>query len=70
MSVAAVIEQGMIKLPDNVPWASGTVVRLEPVEQQPATLWKMLKDFDRIVDDLSANLATNLDHHIHGHPRQ
>jgi hypothetical protein len=70
MSVAAVIEQGMIKLPDNVPWASGRVVRLEPVEQQPATLWKMLKDFDRIAEDLSANLATNLDHHIHGHPRQ
>lgn len=70
VSITAVIEKGMIKLPDNVPWASGTVVRIEAVEDQPTTLWEMLKDFDGMANDLPADLATNLDHYIHGHPRQ
>ena len=33
MSITAVVEKGLIKLPKNVPWASGTVVRIEPVEK-------------------------------------
>lgn len=70
MSITAVIEKGLIKLPDNVPWASGTVVRIEPVENQPATLWETLKDFDGMAGDMPADLATNLDHYVHGHPRQ
>lgn len=70
MSITAVIEKGLIKLPDNIPWASGTVVRIEPVENQPATLWETLKDFDGMAADMPADLATNLDHYVHGHPPQ
>jgi hypothetical protein len=32
MSITAVIEKGIIKLPKDVPWAFGTVVRIEPVD--------------------------------------
>ena len=41
MSITAVIDQGMIKVPGEVPWPSGTVVRIEPVEQpRPSGLAK------------------------------
>ena len=70
MSITAVIEQGLIKLPKDVTWASGTVVRIEPVEDQSPTLWEGLKDFDGMAGDMPSDLATNLDHYVHGHPRQ
>ena len=56
-------------LPPGVPWPSGTLVRIEAVEEQPPTLWETLKDFDGMADDLPPDLATNLDHYVHGHPR-
>ena len=52
MSITAVIEKGIIKLPKDVAWASGTVVRIEPVEEQPPTLLVTLKDFDGMANDL------------------
>ncbi len=45
MSITAVIEKGLIKLPKDVPWASGTVVRIEPVDEQTPTLGTA-QDFD------------------------
>ena len=65
MSITAVVEKGMIKLPKDVPWASGTVVRIEPVEEQAPTLFEALKDFDGMADDLPSDLASNLDHYVH-----
>ena len=69
MSITAVVEKGVIKLPKDVPWASGTVVRIEPVDVQPPTLFEALKDFDGMADDLPSDLASNLDHYVHGHSR-
>ena len=69
MSITATVEQGMIVLPANVNWPSGTVVRIEPVGDQAPTLWETLKDFDGIANDLPADLAANLDHYVHGHAR-
>jgi len=66
MSITAVVEDGVIKLPKEVSWASGTIVRVELVEVQTATLYEMLKDFDGMADDLPADLAAHLDHYIHG----
>jgi hypothetical protein len=60
MSITATIENGMIKLPKDVPWESGTVVRIEPVEEQSPTLLETLKEFDGIANDLPADLAANL----------
>ncbi len=69
MKITAVVVEGSIKLPKDVPWESGTVVRIEPVEQQLPTLFEMLEEFDGMADDLPADLAANLDHYIHGHSR-
>ena len=70
MSITAVIEQGVIILPKDVPWASGTVVRIEPVDEAAPTLWESLKDFDGMAKDMPDDLAANLDHYVHGHPRK
>ena len=69
MSITATIEDGKITLPKDVPWPSGTVVRIERVEEQLPTLLETLKDFDGIAGDMPADLAANLDHYVHGHPR-
>ena len=69
MSITATVEQGKIVLPANVNWRSGTVVRIEPVGDQPPALWEALKDFDGMANDLPTDLAANLDHYVHGHAR-
>jgi hypothetical protein len=60
MSITAVIEKGLIKIPKDVPWASGTVVRIEPVDEQSPTLFETLKDFDGMAGDLPADLAGSI----------
>jgi hypothetical protein len=69
MSITAKVEAGKIVLPPGVSWPSGTIVRIEPVQDQAPTLWELLKDFDGIANDLPPDLAANLDHYVHGHPR-
>jgi len=69
MSITAVVEKGLIKLPKDVLWESGTIVRIEPVNEQSPTLLDTLKEFDGMADDLPADLAANLDHYVHGHSR-
>jgi predicted DNA-binding antitoxin AbrB/MazE fold protein len=69
MSITAIVEKGTIKLPKNVPWKSGTVVRIEAVDEPVPTLLDTLKEFDGMADDLPADLAANLDHYVHGHSR-
>lgn len=69
MSITATIENGRITLPKDVPWPSGTVVRIEPVAEQLPTLLEALKDFDGMAGDMPTDLAANLDHYVHGHPR-
>jgi len=69
VKITAVVEKGSIKLPKDVPWESGTVVRIEPVEEQLPTLFEMLEEFDGMADDQPADLAADLDHYVHGHSR-
>ena len=69
LSVTAVIEKGIIKVPKDAPSPSGTVVRIEPVDEQTPTLLETLQDFDGMADDLPADLAANLDHYVHGQAR-
>ena len=69
MSITATVKNGKIVIPKDVPWPSGTVVRVEPVAEQPPTLFETLKDFDGMAGDLPADLAANLDHYVHGHSR-
>ncbi len=70
MSITAVIEDGVIVIPKDVPWESGTVMHIEPVAEQPPTPWETLKEFDGMAGDLPPDLAASLDHYIHGHSRQ
>jgi hypothetical protein len=70
MSITAIVEDGLIKLPKDVPWESGTVVRIEPVEEQLPTLFELMKDFHGMADDLPADFAENLDHYVHGHRKK
>jgi hypothetical protein len=70
MSITAVVREGMIKLPDGIPWKSGTVVRIEAVAEEAPTLLEALKEFDGMAGDLPADLAANLDHYVHGHAKR
>lgn len=70
MSVTGKVKNGVVELPPDVGWPSGTVVRVEPLEEQPPVLWDLLKDFDGMADDLPPDLASELDHYVHGHPRR
>ena len=69
VSITATVEEGKIVLPPSIQWPSGTVVRIEPVGNQPPTLWETLKDFDGMANDLPTDMAANLDHYVHGHAR-
>jgi len=69
MSITAIVENGVIKLPEDTPWKSGTVVRVEPVEEKLPTPLESLEGFDGIAEDPPADLAANLDHYVHGHAR-
>ena len=70
MSITAVIEKGTIKLPKDVPWKSGTVVRIEAVEKKAGSIRELLKDFEGMADDLPPDMAANHNHCIHGHPKK
>lgn len=69
MSITAKVEDGKIAVPKDVHWPSGTIVYIEPVDEQPPTLWETLKGFDGMADDLPPDLAAGLDHYVHGHSK-
>ena len=69
MSITTTVEAGKIVLPPGVDWPDGTVVRIETIEDHPATVWDALKKFEGVADDLPTDLAANHDHYIHGHPK-
>lgn len=69
MSFTGTVKDGVVVLPPDISLPSGTVVRVEPLQDQPPTLWETLKDFDGIAQDLPADFAAQLDHYVHGHPR-
>ena len=69
MSFTGTVKDGVVVLPPDISLPAGTVVRVEPLLEQPPTLWETLKDFDGIAQDVPADLAAQLDHYVHGHPR-
>ena len=52
MSITATVEDGKIVIPKDVQWPSGTVVRIEPVEEQVPTLFEAVQEFDGMAGDL------------------
>jgi hypothetical protein len=72
-SITATVKNGEVVLPPGVDWPNGTVVRIEPVKEvkeQGATIWDVLKKYDGIATDLPSDLAANVDHYVHGHPKK
>jgi hypothetical protein len=69
MSITAIVEEGVIRLPKDVHWKSGTIVRVEPVQEDAPLILDAFKEFDGMAGDLPSDLAANLDNYIHGHPR-
>ena len=64
------VEEGKIVLPPDVDWPNGTIVRVEPVVKTRPTVWEVLDKYDGIVTDMPADLAENIDHYVHGHPKK
>jgi hypothetical protein len=70
MTITATVQSGKIILPPEVDWPTGSVVRVELVEEPLPTLYEILKDFDGMASDMPPDLAANLDHYLHGHDRK
>ena len=68
--ITATVKNGEIVLPPGVDWPNGTVVRVEQVKEQEATIWDVLKKYDGIATDLPSDFAANVDHYVHGHPKK
>ena len=68
--ITAKYEEGHVVLPPDVDWPSGITVRVIPEEEEIPTLYEMLKEWDGIATDLPTDLAANIDHYVHGHPKK
>jgi hypothetical protein len=61
MSIMAKVEEGKIILPKTVQWPSGTLVRIEPLQEQPSNaqrvsplhpgVWEVAEDFDQPISE-------------------
>jgi len=69
MSITAVVEKNTIKLPEGTHLPDGTAVRIEPIGPERRNLTERYAGLIGIADDLPEDLAKNLDHYIHGHPK-
>jgi hypothetical protein len=70
MSITATVENNTIKLPPGVNLPDGTTVRVEPIESAGRNLAERYGRFIGVAEDLPADLAKNLDHYVHGHPKR
>ena len=74
MSITATVEKDTIRLPEGLHIPDGTQVVIETIERSAASeddsLCRCLLKFAGIADDLPSDLAANLDHYLHGHPKR
>ena len=74
MSITATVQNDNIRLPEGTHFPDGTIVVIEPVKPIAGSkvhdLGRQLARFAGIADDLPSDLARNLDHYLHGHPKQ
>ena len=70
MSYLGQVKNGVIVLEGEMPFAEGTRVRIDVVEQAPpdASLVDDLMDWAGKGKDLPEDLARNHDHYLHGQP--
>jgi hypothetical protein len=67
--ITTTIQNGKIVLPPGLDWADGTVVRIEPVEEDAPTLWETMKEFAGKGSEGITDMAANHNHYLHGHPK-
>jgi hypothetical protein len=74
MSITAVVENGSVKLPPNVPDGTRVEVTLPdpPASSIPEEGYflKRLGEFTGMADDLPEDFALNHDHYLHGAPKK
>jgi len=74
MSITATVENDTIRLPLGMHIPDGTQVVIETVERagdsSSDSLARCLAEYAGIADDLPSDLAANLDHYLHGHPKR
>jgi len=74
MSITATVEKDTIRLPEGLHIPDGTQVVIETIERsalsEDDSLSRCLLKFAGIADDLPSDLAANLDHYLHGHPKR
>ena len=72
MTCIGKVSNGKVSLPEGVNLPDGTEVEVHLREASPAasTFADRFKDFMGIATDLPPDLAENLDHYLHGHPKK
>ncbi len=68
--ITGIVKEHKIVLPPDVDWPDGMKVNVEPAKQSGMTLAELFRKYDGIADDLPEDLAENLDHYLHGHPKK
>ena len=69
MRITATVEKNPIKLPGGAHLPDGPQVRIKPIAAGARHLAERHASLNGNADDLPADLAKNLDYHIHGHPK-
>lgn len=74
MSITATVENDTIRLPEGFHIPDGTQVVIETIERSTGSeddsLSRCLLKFAGAADDLPSDLAANIDHYLHGHPKR
>ena len=64
------VEKNVIRLPEGTHLPDGTQVRIEPIGSAVRNLAERYATLIGMADDLPPDLAENLDHYVHGHPKK
>jgi hypothetical protein len=71
MSYTGKVRNGVVVLPPGVKLPDGAEVQVNvPEGRNERSFAERYAVFVGIADDLPADLAANLDHYLHGHPKQ
>jgi hypothetical protein len=73
MTCIGKVSKGKVVLPDGVNLPDGTAVRVDTIDVESASRPALNPKFSQFIgmaDDLPSDLAENLDHYLHGHPKR
>ena len=72
MTCTGKVSNGKVALPEGVNLPDGTEVEMYIRQSNPVapSFADRFKDFIGVADDLPPDLAENLDHYLHGHPKK